>query len=439
MASLSRQPGGRWTVQFVGADGRRRSIRLGKCDKRTAEAARVKIEALAAAKLAGHPPADEVIRWVGSLSDTMRDRLARAGLVPRDQQVTVGQYVTQWLAEKRALGLRDSTLTSASVDLGDVVQAFGNRPLDSITPAEAQRVREAMQARGLRPATVARRLNRTRQLFGDAVRAGLIERNPFEHVRTRGGNPAERRAYVPVADALRLIEHAPNVWWRLLVALSRFAGLRVPSEALSLRWEDVDWADGRLVVRSPKTDAHGKPWRVVPLFPLLRPHFEQAFEAAEEGAEYVFPEEYRRRAQGPASWIGCNLRTTLQKIIRRAGLEPWPRLWHSLRASCESDLAQAFPLATVAKWLGNTPSIALRHYVDPTDEAFERAKTWTFSRDQKAVQKAVQQTAEWGGNVMNASPVAIEKPLDFPQVASGCDLVQNPQATPTGFEPVLQA
>jgi len=83
-----------------------------------------------------------------------------------------------------------------------------------------------------------------------------------------------------------------------------------------------------------------------------------------------------RRAQGPAGWVNANLRTTSEKVIRRAGVEPWPRLWHSLRASCESDLAQSFPLATVTKWLGNTPSVALRHYIDPTESAFEKATTW---------------------------------------------------------------
>src|SRR5262245_18765651 len=61
---------------------------------------------------------------------------------------------------------------------------------------------------------------------------------------------------------------------------------------------------------------------------------------------------------------------------RCRGVEPWPRLWHSLRASCESDLAQSFPLATVTKWLGNTRSVALRHYVDPTEAAFDRALDW---------------------------------------------------------------
>ena len=127
---------------------------------------------------------------------------------------------------------------------------------------------------------------------------------------------------------------------------------------------------------SPKTEHSGKTHRVIPLFPLLRPHIEAAFEQAEEGTEFIVPYEYRRRAHGPGGWVNANLRTTFEKIIRRAGVEPWPRLWHSLRASCESDLAQSFPLATVTKWLGNTPSVALRHYIDPTESAFEKATSW---------------------------------------------------------------
>jgi len=57
---------------------------------------------------------------------------------------------------------------------------------------------------------------------------------------------------------------------------------------------------------------------------------------------------------------------------------PWPRLWHNLRASCESDLAQQFPIGTVTRWLGNTTQIAMRHYVDPTEEAYRRAASFSF-------------------------------------------------------------
>jgi hypothetical protein len=126
----------------------------------------------------------------------------------------------------------------------------------------------------------------------------------------------------------------------------------------------------------PKTEHTGKTHRIIPLFPLLRPYLEFAFEAAAEGSVYVIPEEYRKRAAGSGGWANANLRTTLTKVIRRAGVEPWSRLWHSMRASCESDLAQSFPLAVVTKWLGNTPSVALRHYVDPTEAAFAQAATW---------------------------------------------------------------
>ncbi len=161
------------------------------------------------------------------------------------------------------------------------------------------------------------------------------------------------------------------------MALARFGGLRTPSESFSLTWGDVDWGRGRVSVPSPKTEHSGKGHRVIPLFPELRPHLEVPFEHAEEGSEFILPEEYRRRAKGERGWGGANLRTQFGKIVRRAGVDPWPRLWHSLRASCESDLAQSFPLATVTKWLGNTPSVALRHYVDPTETAFDKAVSWT--------------------------------------------------------------
>ena len=59
---------------------------------------------------------------------------------------------------------------------------------------------------------------------------------------------------------------------RLLVALSRYGGLRCPSECLRLRWLDIDSATERITITSPKTEHHnGKGTRVIPLFSELRP------------------------------------------------------------------------------------------------------------------------------------------------------------------------
>ncbi len=110
------------------------------------------------------------------------------------------------------------------------------------------------------------------------------------------------------------------------------------------------------------------------MFARLRPYLEEAWEMAKEGQTHVIPEQlYLPAANTPRGWINCNLRTTFKKIVERAGLEPWPRLFHNLRASCESDLAREYPITTVCKWLGNTVTIAARHYVQVTDDDFQKA------------------------------------------------------------------
>ncbi len=68
-------------------------------------------------------------------------------------------------------------------------------------------------------------------------------------------------------------------------ALSRFGGLRCPSEHVTLTWEDVDWERSRIRIHSPKTEHHeGKESRVIPIFPELRPHLEAMWDDSEPGA-----------------------------------------------------------------------------------------------------------------------------------------------------------
>ena len=55
------------------------------------------------------------------------------------------------------------------------------------------------------------------------------------------------------------------------------------------------------------------------------------------------------------------------------GLKPWPRLFHAMRASRETELAKDYPIHVVTAWSGNTPRIAMKHYLQVTDDDFERA------------------------------------------------------------------
>lgn len=76
---------------------------------------------------------------------------------------------------------------------------------------------------------------------------------------------------------------------------------------------------------SPKTEHHdGHASRLVPIFPELRKYLLEAFEAAEDGAEFCIA-----RDRDPA----VNVRTQLHRIIRGAGLEPRPKAWQNLRST----------------------------------------------------------------------------------------------------------
>ena len=68
-----------------------------------------------------------------------------------------------------------------------------------------------------------------------------------------------------------------------------------------------------------------------------------------------------------------NLRTMFEKIIKRAGLKPWPKLFQNLRSTRETELAETYPIHVVCAWIGNSEAVAKRHYLQVTESHFARA------------------------------------------------------------------
>ncbi|NOY41263.1 MAG: site-specific integrase [Planctomycetes bacterium] len=218
---------------------------------------------------------------------------------------------------------------------------------------------------GLASATVGREVKRARQFFRVAVRRKLITENPFTEVAAPAQVNTSRGHFVTREVAEKVLAACPDNEWRLIVALSRFGGLRCPSEHLALRWGDIDWENGRINVPSPKTEhLPSGAYRTIPLFAELRPLLEEAFDQAEQGSLYVI-NRYRGRNQ--------NLRTQFQRILRRAGIPAWERLFHNMRASRETELTEDYPLHVVCSWIGNTAAIAAKHYLQVTDAHFAKA------------------------------------------------------------------
>ena len=123
----------------------------------------------------------------------------------------------------------------------------------------------------------------------------------------------------------------------------------------------------------------------------MKPFLTEAFDLALEGAEYVIGGGYREAALTPSGWRNCNLRTQFERLVIRAGLQPWPRLFHNMRATRETELASDYPIHVVTAWLGNTPRIALKHYLQVTDADFERAAKGGAESGARVAQNAAQQ------------------------------------------------
>ena len=429
MASIGREGKGGERKRIIYRDpaGKQQSLRLGRCSERAAQSALVGFERVLEAHRLGTTIHPDGVRWLESIDDRLHARVARLGLVePRKGAavVTLGTLLDRF-AESAVV--KPVTLAAYRQAIGSLREHFGDdAPLNTITPTRADGWRKALAESTLAPATVAKRVNVAKTIFRKAVRWGLIPSSPFADLRAGSQSNPERSHYVDAEATRAVLAACPDDQWRAIVALSRYAGLRCPSEVVRLTWGDVNWERGRLTVRSPKTAGHdGHAVRVVPIAPELRTILLALFVEAEPGSEWIVP---RLRD------AGTNLRTHFLRIIGRAGVKPWPRLFHNLRASCATDWVERFPAHVVAGWLGHSPMIAARHYLQTRDAHFDLAAGVGEAAAKAAANPATQartsdptdEHAERG----NAGKHAV-----LAGVGIVCDAVEDEPMGAAGFEP----
>jgi len=418
MASISTESHGTRRIQFAGGDGRRRTLRLGKATLKQAQTVRLRVEQLVTASLLGHPLDEETSRWLAGIDDALHARLAAVGLVkPRaGERATVGAFVDAFIAGRP--DVKPHTRLNLKQVRRWLVNYFGeNRDLRAITPGDAEDWRAFMLNEGLGENTIRRHVGRARQIFKSAIRRGLVRgANPFEGLAATVRADKARQFFVTTEVTKKVIDACPDAQWKLMVALSRYGGLRCPSEHLSLKWTDVDWERNRVRVPSPKTEHHeGKDSRMIPLFPELRPYLLDVFEQAAEGSEYVIT-RYRERYG--------NLRTHFMRIIRKAGEQPWPKPWHNLRATRQTELAERYPIHVVCAWLGNSRAVAQEHYLQITDAHFERAlRERAQGTGEQATQNATQYTPGTAGKGQELVGAGTQNRSDLPSDSDGYDSV----------------
>ena len=174
-----------------------------------------------------------------------------------------------------------------------------------------------------------------------------------------------RQFYVTDDMIEAVLTACPDAGWRAVFALGRWAGLRIPYEVVGLTWDAVAWKENALRVRSPKTEHHaGGESRLVPIVGRLRRALDELWQLAPEGSTLIVPQFQDMRA---------NLRTPSRRIIERAGLTVWAKPFQNMRSSRETDWLSRHPVASVAKWMGHSPVVSMRHYAQALPEHFRAA------------------------------------------------------------------
>ena len=228
---------------------------------------------------------------------------------------------------------------------------LGERPLGSITLAELQRFIDRLAAAGYAAATINRVIALLKVIFKRACQQGVLAVNPTlglrllpeRNQRGRILREDEYRAFFEALGEAPPLVHA-------LVGLLLVTGMRL-SEALSARWEDVDWT--RNLLRLPDTK-NGRP-RLVPLSPAalglleqLRPHQRNA---------WLFPGRGSGHLTRPSR--------AFRRVLAQAGVEG---LWlHDLRRTFATLAAQRHPLPDVSRALGHSSVQVTERYIVTAD------------------------------------------------------------------------
>jgi integrase len=210
----------------------------------------------------------------------------RKGLPEPDTRVTIA-VLAEEVREAKRRKLRGSSFGSFEYALDKIILAeVGHLCVVQVGPDRIARLVRDLEARGLKPSSIRRYLSPLGPIFKLAIRRGIVPASPLallsDDERPTGGGVRDHYVWSTV-EVSRLLAAAEELGSRKvaqydyapLIRLLVLKGMRV-SEALALRWQDVDLLTATIHVRhswsregtltQPKTKA-GR--RGVPIAPGL--------------------------------------------------------------------------------------------------------------------------------------------------------------------------
>ena len=332
------------------------------------------------------PDGRQIKRWVyGKTRREVAEKLARllpkagSGLVQDPARLTVGEWLHRF-AESRAREVRPNTARHYA-DYIRYLAPIHRFRLWSLQPVQIKAAMDALAERGLSPSVRRHVYHFLRGALREAVKLGLLEKNPAEAVDPPSLKPVRPPQAWRPEEAVRFLQVAERESrYYPLFALMLGLGLRV-GEGLALRWDD--WEGERLHVR------HTMNLRTGELGPPKTPNSVRTLYLAPEFQAMLAEHREKQRLEASATrgWVDHGLIFPTQSgtptryrnlmrhyltLIEKAGV---PRInLHGLRHTYTTQALRVLPPKVVAEVLGHADvQLTLQVYQQLREDDKKRA------------------------------------------------------------------
>ena len=335
----------------------------------------------------GRDPNPETLDLIAAFPE-LQTKLKDKGVLKCAATVTLGELCKEYVQRSEKQKDAAGTIYNKRTRVNKILEYFDkSTPINAITKDDASKYNAHLQglvnANQLAAATKSDYIKKIRAVFKIALNKGLISVNPFEEIKAGKQTNEERQFYISMEETARIIEackHSPYGTERaVLVALNRYQGMRTPSEPYALRWEDVDFIGDRIRPEGVPVPAIAfyskktKRCRQMPLHPLASELLKQLKEEQERDGTFRDSPYVLRHIR-----MTGNPRTTLKKILFRAGVEDYPKLSQNMRYSRSIEVALLYGVGCESKWIGHNPDVRKLHYngILPSQLKAAASETW---------------------------------------------------------------
>ena len=296
--------------------------------------------------------------------ERLRVQRADDSLPPLHQAPKLETYFETYLTSAR-LRKSPETVRKEEHCLRRWVAALGQLRLTDIRKSHVVEFMDRRLAQGSNPRTVNLDIIALRQLLKAARDAELVRTLPMEGLRALKWKPKRRELVegAGIDHLLAVVSEARFQGSEVVrrgkgqplknaaqftdyLRLLQFSGAR-EKEALRLRWRDVDFGRGQLVIGSDGR-AKNREARVVDLNPALATHLRAMEAQRAPDSEWLFPSPQRGERDIPAK----TFRESLRLAREAAGLPQFG--FHDCRHHFASACVMAgIDFMTIARWLGH--------------------------------------------------------------------------------------